>query len=423
MRKYLDRITACFRAFVAQRDDFALVVSCSADDSLLALKILEGQAEASTSEIFWTSSSPFTTAAEYAQAVVDGFAVKHKAVRLALLKDGKKPWPPLPAPVVSPETSSAERLRALLAFSRSLLPVPEGGLAVWVLLPLEVADPGAYAALVRDVLRHDFPFPWCHHLRVVVRDDPRGKSLRAALGPAPRVRWFEFDLSPPALEKALEEGAADESLPLDERMANLLALASMDFAHQRHPEAVEKYDLLAQYYGIKGNQQMVALSLNGIGEVHYRKGELDRAGRYFEEALKAASASLVASPVLYNVVVNLANLRGQQGHWAEAEGYHECAERLAMMARNVGGKFQALEGRGWAQYEQRKVTEALTTWHQGADLAEKLNQDECRRSLLKRLEEHYRRANDRSRLDEVRHRLTVARATPAAGGGGKHGGA
>jgi hypothetical protein len=414
MRKYLDRINGRLRAFIAQRDDFALVLDCSGEASLLALKMLEGIAEASTSEMFWTCIDAFTSPAQYAQDVVDSFAVKHEAVRLALEKEGKTPWPPLSGPVASKETPPAERLRALMAFSRSLLPVLEGGLAVWVLLPLDVADPGAYAALIRDVLAHDFPFPWCHHLRVVVRDEPPGKPLARLLGKAPRVQWLPLDLSLPAMEKAMQEEVADDSLPLEERMANLLVLAGVDFAQKRYADAVEKYELLAKYHGAKGNQQMVALALNGIGEVHYRKGELEQAGACFEAALPAASASLVASPVLFNVTVNLANLRADQELWAEAEGYQECAEHLAMMARNAGGKLQAMEARGLAQYQQRKVEEALTTWRQGAEMAEKLNQDWARRNMLGRLAEHYQRTNDRAKLDEVRGRLAAPPAAAAA---------
>jgi tetratricopeptide (TPR) repeat protein len=428
VRKYLDRIKDRLRSFIAQRDDFALVVGCSSEDSLLALKMLEGLAEASTSEMFWTCIDAFTTPAEYAQAVVGSFAVKHKAVTQALQKEGRTPWPPLPGRVASKETAPAERLRALMVFSRSLLSVLEGGLTVWVLLPLEVVDAGAFAALVRDVIDHEFPFPWCHHLRLVVRDDPRAKALSKLLEQAPRVQWLSFDLSLPTMEKAMEEEVTDETLPLDQRMANLLVLAGVDFAQKRYADAVEKYELLARYHGAKGNQQLVALALNGIGEVHYRKGELDQAGKYFQEALPAASASLVPSPVLFSVTLNLANLRAEQGHWGEAEGYHECAERLAMMARNVGGKLQAMEKRGLSQYKQQKITEALTTWQQGADMAEKLNQDGSRQSMLKRLEEHYRRTKDKSKLDEVRHRLSTGKAAVevrevpgGAGEGRKHG--
>jgi tetratricopeptide (TPR) repeat protein len=404
MRKLLEEITERLRSFLGQRDDFALVVSGSGTDGLLLLKILEGLAEASTSELFWTSVDDFTTAATYARAVVDGFSVKHEAVRLTMEKQGLPPWPVLPATVASAQTPPPERLRALLTFSRSLLPSKEG-VTVWVFFPSEIADHSAYASLFREVLRHEFPFPWCHHLRLIIWEDATAQPLRKLLAQAPRIQWFQPDLSLSAIEKSLEDEAADESLPLDERVNSLLMLATQDYAYKRYPQAIEKYEILHTYHKAGGNDALTAFALNGLGEVHQRMGDLDKAGQYFDQALEPASASPVPSPIFLNVLLNLGALRAEQKRWEESENFYESAEKVAMLTRNAGGKFLALEHRGLAQYQQQKVADAIQTWTEGADLAEKLNERECGRSILQKLEQHFTKAKQAAERDKVRERL------------------
>jgi hypothetical protein len=369
------------------------------------------------SEIFWTSLDDFTKAPAYVEAVVGSFSLRHEAVRLTLEKEGKPPWPRLPPAVASGQTPPVERLRALLTFSRSLVPVRDGVVTVWTLFPTEIEDPAAYAALFRDVLKHEFPFPWCHHLRVVLREDPAQRPLRAALQDAPRVQWFDLDLSLPALERSMEEEVADPAVPLDQRLGTLLVMAGVDSAYKRYPAAREKYTLLVHYHRAKGNHQLAALALNGLGEVHQRTGDLAQAGRFFEAALEPASAAPVPSPVALNVVMNLAALRAEQGRWADAEAYYDSGEQLGMLLRNPAAKFQCLEHRGLAQYRQQKIDQAVATWTAGADLAEKLGETAFCRSLLDRLEDHYRRSRQGAEVDRVRARLAAlprpAPQTPA----------
>src|SRR5262249_2926934 len=158
--------------------------------------------------------------------------------------------------------------------------------------------------------------------------------LRAALQGAPRVQWFDLDLSLPALERSMEEEVADSTVPLDQRLGTLMVMAGVDYAYRRFPEACEKYSLLVHYHRAKGNHQLEAQALNGLGEVHQRTGDLVQAARLFEAALELASAAVVPSAVCLNVVMNLAALRTEQGRWADAEGYYDSGEKLGMLLRN-----------------------------------------------------------------------------------------
>jgi hypothetical protein len=165
MQKLLDAMTARLKAFAAQRDDLALVVPCRDEEVVVVLKSLETVDDESTSEMFWIVSDEFRDPSSYVAGLVNAFAVKHGGVRLAMEKEGRAPWPSLPPGLLDETRRPGERLRELIAFSRELLPSPDGCIAVWCLIPLAIADSPAYASLMAELLRHEFPNPWCHHLR------------------------------------------------------------------------------------------------------------------------------------------------------------------------------------------------------------------------------------------------------------------
>jgi tetratricopeptide (TPR) repeat protein len=278
------------------------------------------------------------------------------------------------------------------------------------MFPGMVLDRPAYADLMREVLRHEFPFPWCHHMRILLRDDPVDPVLFKRMEKEPRIAWYTPDLSPQAMEKAMEEEAADESIPLDERCQALLQTAATDYSHKRYPQALEKYQLLFDYYAAQGNHALAALALNGMGEVHRTTGDKKIAGACFEAAMvPATEGQLPHVAVMLPVAFNLATLRAEEKRWEDAEGYWDCLQQLATAQRSPELKVQALEERGHAQYQQGKVPEALATWTATATLAEKLKKPELAKGVLERLRAHYQKVHDSARLREVDRQLSAAR--------------
>ena len=418
MQKLFDALTARLRAHVDQRDDAALVVRCGDAEATAVLKALEGVDDASTAEVFWIVSDEFQDAASYASAAVNAFAVKHGAVRLAMLRGGAPAgvpvWPPLPDALLDEARPPVDRMRDLMAFSRALLPEPDGFVAAWCLVPLAVADPVAYAAFVAAVVRHDFPLPWCHHLRFYVRGHPDDRVLPAALAAQARVAWYDPELGRDAMQRAIDEEAADPALPLERRLRNLFLSAGIDQAHQRLGDALQKYGVLLKYYAGTRDATMTALVLNAVGETHVRLGNEAQAGHCFElAAVPAARAPGPPIPVLLNVVLNLANLRLAQARWEEGEAYYDSAQRLATAQRDPATKLRAIENLGHCQYAQGKVPEALASWHAGAAVAKELDFPDVRRSLLERLAGHYLGASDHARHADVRRQLALE--PPAAG--------
>ncbi len=280
MRAVLQQVGDRLKAFIRQRDDVALVLCSPVTDALPILTLLEGLEAASASDLFWTFTDSFTEPRGYADTVVEAFATTHQAVTLALDKEGMRPWPPVPSRILSREVlPPAQRLRELAAFSRELLSIPNGGNLIWTFYPLEVSDPSGFAGLMRQVLEHEFPNPWCHHLRFIIRDDPGDQAVRSVLANSPRTRWYEPDLSVQAFQRSTEEAVEDGSLPVEERLLNLMVLAGTDHANRRYPDALEKYELLLQYHAPMGNHTMAAVALNGMGEAYEKMGDLERARR------------------------------------------------------------------------------------------------------------------------------------------------
>jgi tetratricopeptide (TPR) repeat protein len=370
------------------------------------LTLLEQVEAGRASDMFWTFTDEFIGAYEYADAVVSAFATRHEGVRLAMEKEGMQPWPPIPRGILSEDAPPPQRLRQLAAFSRQLLPVPNGGNIVWAFYPLEIADHREYAELIRQVVEHDLPNPWCHHLRFIARDEPATPAVREALTDSPRVQWYEPDLSHDAVKRSIEDEAADESLPLEERMTNFLMLAGGDQANRLYPEALEKYSLLLQYHAPLGNLSMAALALNGMGETYEKLGDLESAADSYQAALiPATQAEYPPIPVLLNITLNLANLRYGEERWAEAEGYYDLAQQLATAARNPPVKIESLEFRGICQHRQRKFAEAEQSWYDGSVIAGALEELELCRRLVARLRQYYEETGQHAKERERREQL------------------
>ena len=411
MRKLLNDITGRLRGFIKQRDNIALTLCAPSSDGLPLLKILEGLEEESTSDLYWAFTDNFANAHAYANTIVTAFATKHEMARLAMEKQNMSPWPRIPSQLLTGGSDSAQKLRGLVSFSRELLPIHNGGNNVWIFYPLEIADTTAYGTLMKEVLQHEFPFPWCHHIRFIVREDPADRVLQVILKDSPRVDRYEPNLSTDAINRSLEAEIADETLPLPERVAPLPVMAGNDFAFGRYAEALEKYQLLLRYHAPMNNSTMAAFALNGMGEVYEKVGDLDRATESYEAALVPASAGEQPPiPIFLNVVVNLGNLCVRQSRWQEGEEYYDLAQQLATVARNAPAKISALDNRGVCQKEQGKTEEAVESWNGALVVAAQLEDVQSCRTLLGRLEHHYNASNEQAKAEQLHEQLAALSA-------------
>src|SRR5262249_28307804 len=154
-------------------------------------------------------------------------------------------------------------------------------------------------------------------------------------------------------------------------------MAAIDGANGRLPQALEKYELLLQYYAPQNNFSFAALAINGIGETYQKMGELDKAGESFESALIPATQNEHPSiPIFLIVVLNLGNLRCTQERWSEAEAYFDIAQQLAMVNRDASTKIRSLESRGICESKQGKHEQACQSWNDALVMAAQLENAE-----------------------------------------------
>jgi len=400
MRRKVEHLRERLAQFIGQREDLVQVVRCSDADAALVNKVVEGLDEASSSELFWVAVDEFNDPVSFAEACVQSFAVKHEATRLASEKQKLRPLPPLPAEVASAgRLPPVERLRQLIVFSRSLLPTLDGCAVVWAFLPTKIANGAAYADLMSALWQHELPFPWCHHVRMIMRDLFPDSVLKSRTEGAPRIREAVVDFSPEAIRNALEEEANDEQTPLGERVNNALLLAGIDFAHARYDLALKQYEIVNTFAAATKNPTLAALALIGIGDVHRAQKQTDKAAEFFQAALApAAQAPSPPVPILLNLYLNLGELRYGQKRWEEAEVFLHGAGEFAFLMHDPAQRLRSWNLLGDAQYQQTKTEAALKTWSNGAIVAGKLQREEDQQIFLQRLREHHSRQRDENGL-------------------------
>jgi tetratricopeptide (TPR) repeat protein len=383
VRKLFADFDAKVREFLSQRDDLIMVVGCGPAEHVTLVKILDSIDQADSPDVFWIFGEPFVTAFEYVRAVVASFEQRYRLVQEVAIKAGE-PMPEIPKEVLDDRHSPVERIRKMLSFARSLLADLDEQHLVAAFVPSSIADEGEFAELMLAVLEHDFPFPWCHHMRIVVSEDAGVPRLLEVGRKLARVRIYQPDLSPHALEHSLEDEANDAARPLAERMQALLVLAGMDVAHQRIQPAAEKYLLLARYFQGTGQPSMAAISLCGVGEALVRGGNLPQALDWFKRALTPAleAKSLQA---LVNIMLNLANLYFQSERWAEAFDHYGTTADLAQAAVNPTLKIQCHEQRGVCLHKLNLGERAWAEWEAGATLAKGMDHDDAHMRCLERL--------------------------------------
>jgi tetratricopeptide (TPR) repeat protein len=412
VQRLFDELTDRLSAFVAQRDDLALLLACRDEEGVIVDKALEALDDRSPSDIYWRATARFDDADSWVDGVLATTRSTIDAVRHAQRAAGDPSWPAEPDGLdLGPP---AARLRALIAFTRDCLPEPDGMTAVWCLLPLEVADPVAWSQLMTAVLAHEFPRPWCHHLRFLVRDTPAPPTL-AALHDQPRIvrHAIEFSMATAAAE--MEREIDDESLPLERRLQTLFVQANLDHANNRASDAIAKYDLLLRHYTNTGNATMAALTLNALGEVYQRAGDSIRAQEMFALAWQpAAAASPPPIPILLNISLNLGNLHFARGEWAEAEGCLDAAQQLATAQRAPRTKMEVLERLGHARYQQGNVDGALACWSAGATVSRELALPDIEAAHTTTLRSYYSAVGDVTRVRELDARLEQLTQAPRA---------
>ena len=385
MRKLFDDVKNDIAAFTEQRDDLTLVIGCKTEEIAIVLKLIESVEETSP-HTFLDFLDDFIEPSAYVDALVVKLSEQFQKASDARVKEGGAPLPPAPASLRDHRLPPDERLRQLMIHARSAMEDPEAVL-VWVMMPLKVHDPVGWAKLITTTLRHKFPRPWCHHMRVIVRDVEQ-RPLELSKDALQRERFRPVDFGPHAVEKSLEDTANDESLPLPERMTSLMVLAGIDAAHRRTADAKEKYSLLIKYHHGLGDNTQWALAMLGMGDTEARAGNAKAAKDWYLASLTPATKAN-AFPVILNASLSLGNLYFDSGLWIDAATWYHVAGQLARALLNADTLLDCYEREGLCYQRAGVHKRAWEAWHTGAELAGSIPTRERHKRLLQRLIELY----------------------------------
>ncbi|MBN1959984.1 MAG: tetratricopeptide repeat protein [Deltaproteobacteria bacterium] len=387
MRKLVEEMRLRCESFVAQRQDLALIVKAGLSEYVPLMSTLDGLEKSDASNMFWLFADPFITSAEYVDTLANSFNLRCKAL-IEALKEEQSPIPPIPEIIANSQADLITRLKQLMIYARDLLPNPDNSDVIFGFLPSEINNSADYASLMLKLLQHELPIPWCHHMRIFIREDSDTAILYKRTQTIPYAQGYAPDFSPPAIEKSLIDEAHDDKLSLPLRMQSFFILAGLDLAQRRYSDAIEKYGLLSRYYLAEGNKPLAALSLNGLGEVAERGNQLEAAQDYFERALTPAIES-ESLPALINITLNLANLHRREQRWQQARDHYDAVAKLAQGCANPMLKIRCLEQIGFCCYKLDDKKAAFENWDAGYELAKGVEAESELLNCLERLRNLY----------------------------------
>jgi len=382
MRKLFDELREQIEDLLEQREHLALVVPVATREYVALCATLNALDEGGSQHVFLVFGEAFETPSQYATSLLTAFQPRHRE----LVQASPVPPPELPPLLFDDRQPALLRLQTLLGYARELCFERPDLLLVVGLVPQSIADGAAYARFVDELLQHDVSSPWCRGMRFVVREDAANPALSRDRSVRTRTRYYAPDLSDDALVRALEAEADDASLPVALRMQSLMILAGMDSSFRRTGQALEKYELLAQYYLGMGELPRLALALNGMGEAHALAGQLEAARSHFERALTPAVASKDL-PSLISITFNLARLHQARSEWRLAAEYYTALSTLARASLNPALLVLCHEQHGAVLQGQGAHEEALEQWRAGVTLCAGLGMQDQQLGLLSRIRE------------------------------------
>lgn len=303
----LDALHTLLAGLVARPEPGTLVIACADTEVFYLVHALAHLDEHSPADRFFTVAAPFTDLPTY----------------LALLTAASAETPPPDGPVhTSRPDLAAHQFEPL--FTRLLADLPPGDhRLVCALIPPEIADANAFAALIQALLAA----PLDPRLRLVIRDStlaPRSFEL-ASTCPSEQVLAYRFALPPELFVRDLHSTANDPQRAPDPRAQALLQLAGHDLAHRRHADALTRCELAAN---LATSPALRAMALALKADALRHSGDVEAALILGAKVLRLAAAAELR-PVAVHAALALADLTRELGHREQALACFHIAERAA----------------------------------------------------------------------------------------------
>ncbi len=401
MQALLDEFKETAEAFVAQIDDFALLVQCPGDETSLVLKILADIDQANEIDRFLSFGNPFTAAETFVATMRRELAERVRLANVALAETGAPTFPPLAADAPMAGGAVGQFIR-LIEDAKTLLEHPAGQRLIWTMMPIEIADRPGWERFLREVLDRPQVEPWMNEVRLVVRVD---RDPPPELRKAPRHRLTKFVFGPAEVEKGLKEQSTDTNLPEAQRMQALLMIVMMDAGHGKSEAVAKNGQVLRAHFAEMNQPGNLAMVIDAEGTAERMKGRWPEAQKKYEEALTPAAAA--ESPVvLRQVIQHLADVTWETQQYADSAEYHQLVADLAMAMSDADGRADALERKAEALEKIARPAEAIPPWEEVFTLGHTIEELRPRiRPSLHNLRRLYQATGQRERVAEVEREL------------------
>jgi hypothetical protein len=414
VQKKLGELNDTLSGFVDQADYLTLVVGADDSTAGIVLAALQGQDQQNGADVFVVIPDEAVSATPYLTAMAARIEGERMVVNGLLAKDGKPPWPELPIVCFDPRRPERDRLRALVGYVRDRLPEGDHRL-LWALMPTAFKDREGYARVVSELVPRGDIEPWMRGMRFLVRDD-RGQPFIIPIlkkMKAQGILIYSPDFSPAGVEAALNDEAADESVPVGQRMTSLLQLAALDYSNQQFEPALEKYRVLLGWYQQNGAKEMQALVLHGVGDILRRINQPVAAKERYEQGilLVADSKALV---VTLNLAVALGDTCLELKQLEESYGYFDMADQIATKIIHPFVKADCLEKKGIIHELRGHPGPAAKLWTDACQLCRQMEYDHRLASILERLSALYKKGRMNAELNAVTSELSAVKGRATA---------
>lgn len=431
MRRKFEQLRQNLAWFVDQRDNLVLVIDATEHEVPYTLKMLDGIEQVRESDVFLAFAHEASDANAYVDRVMADVRTQVQAVNGIREAESLSPWPELPFECRDLRTAPAERIKAMLRYVRARLPEGEHRV-VLSLLPVVIENAEAYARVVGGLLPRQGLEPWMVGVRIIVRDEREQRFIipHVERERIERVAIYEgLDFSPTGLARALREDAVDADVPEEERMMALVQLVTLDQAHLRLDETIERWGALFNYYKRSENVFMQALCLCSAAEALRQSGRPKEAKVRYQQGL-AIAQDLSTLPVALTLLMGVGEVCLELQEWAEAEGYLDLADQVASKTFQASAKCDIMDRHGVALLAVGRTAEARAKWRAAADLSREVGHPTRCESALEHLVGLFERARlpeeakaHRRELAEVRRaRQTATAGTHRAGPSAPQGG-
>jgi tetratricopeptide (TPR) repeat protein len=410
MRKLFDKYKKQLEEFIEQREDLIFLARCTEDDYGFVLQLLGEIEQVNASDLFLLFSDPFTQPGPFVSTIAQRIRDQYKTACDWAKEQGKPVTLAPPPDSLSDEgRPPAQRMIEAITYAKSLLPADGGNRLVWALFPMQVADWTAYLELIAQLAPWKGIEPWMRSARLLFRFPKEPQRQPPRIAKAPRTRTVDVSVAPADFEANLESQVEDESLPMDQRMNALVSLAVIDYGYNRVDLATTRYTHALGYYQSTNNHVMIAMVLNGLGDVARRQGDLAKAKEHYECAIPPAGEAK-HGVVLASIVRNLGDVAYMEKKFPEAEKYYDQLDQLTTATLDAECKARALEWKGLSQEQQKMYDKALETWQTDVEFIRKIGMPHAEQDVLQHMARVYKQLGKQDKVRETEKALEAARA-------------